>query len=68
MSDTITLEVLRYHPETDSAPHFQQIVPSPSNTCVICQQFSQTTPSARDSTLAPQTTHGCGYNSARQES
>jgi fumarate reductase iron-sulfur subunit len=23
MSDTITLEVLRYHPETDSAPHFQ---------------------------------------------
>jgi len=24
MSDTITLEVLRYHPETDSAPHFQR--------------------------------------------
>jgi fumarate reductase iron-sulfur subunit len=23
MSDTITLEVLRYHPETDSKPHFQ---------------------------------------------
>ena len=23
MSDTITLEVLRYHPETDSEPHFQ---------------------------------------------
>ena len=24
MSDTITLEVLRYHPETDSEPHFQR--------------------------------------------
>jgi len=24
MSDTITLEVLRYHPETDSKPHFQR--------------------------------------------
>ena len=23
MSDTIRLEVLRYHPETDTAPHFQ---------------------------------------------
>jgi Succinate dehydrogenase/fumarate reductase, Fe-S protein subunit len=24
MSETITLEVLRYHPETDSEPHFQR--------------------------------------------
>jgi len=26
MSDTITLEVLRYHPETDSEPHFQSYI------------------------------------------
>jgi len=24
MSETVTLEVLRYHPETDSEPHFQR--------------------------------------------
>ena len=36
MSESITLEVLRYHPETDSEPHFQRYTVPYKDEWVVC--------------------------------